>query len=112
MVTLVLKNFPDMDKMDLAANGDIIPKSDPNKVMLKTQLGDELVISNLQKTPEYKSGKDFNAGDVGEAALGAGVYAVSSSLQNITEKDIFDVLKQLENSELVGKNNPKRRCKW
>ena len=23
--------------MDLAANGDIIPKSDPNKVMLKTQ---------------------------------------------------------------------------
>ena len=62
--------------MDLAANGDIIP-TDPNKVMLKTQLGDELVISNLQKTPEYKSGKDFNAGDVGEAALGAGVYAVS-----------------------------------
>ena len=70
------KEFPDMDKMDLAANGDIIPKIDPNKVMLKTQLGDELVISNLQKTPEYKSGKDFNAGDVGEAALGAGVYAV------------------------------------
>ena len=46
--------------------------------MLKTQLGDELVISNLQKDTEYKSGKDFNAGDVGEAALGAGVYAVSS----------------------------------
>ena len=34
------KEFPDMDKMDLAANGDIIPKSDPNKVMLKTQSGD------------------------------------------------------------------------
>ena len=43
-----------MDKMDLAANGDIIPKSDPNKVMLKTQSGDELVISNLQKTLNTK----------------------------------------------------------
>ena len=43
-----------MDKMDLAANGDIIPKTDPNKVMLKTQSGDELVISNLQKTPNTK----------------------------------------------------------
>ena len=28
-------------------------------------------------------------------------------VQNITEKDIFDALKKLENSELVGKNNPK-----
>ena len=55
---------------------ETLSQTDPNKVMLKTQSGDELVISNLQKTPEYKSGKDFNAGDVGEAALGAGVYAV------------------------------------
>ena len=35
MVTLVLKNST-WDKMDLAANGDIIP-TDPTKVMLKTQ---------------------------------------------------------------------------
>lgn len=100
--------IPDMDKMNLSPNGDIQPVTDPNKVKLKTQTGDELVISNLQKTPEYKSGKDFNAGDVGEAALGAGVYAVfTNRSQTVTEEDIFKVFAQLEGGELVGKNNLK-----
>ena len=100
--------IPDTDKMDLAPNGDIKPVTDPNKVKLVTQDGDELVISNLQKTPEYKSGKDFNAGDVGEAALGAGVYAVfQKRSQNVTEEDIFKIFAQLEGGELVGKNNLK-----
>ena len=47
--------IPDIDKMNLSPNGDIQPVTDPNKVKLVTQYGDELVISNLQKTPEYKS---------------------------------------------------------
>lgn len=102
------KEFPDADKMDLAPNGDIIPKTDPSKVLLKAQNGDEITISSLQKTPEYKSGKDFNAGDVGEAALGAGVYAVFiKRSQDITEKDVFDTFKKLAGGELVGKNNLK-----
>ena len=102
------KEFPDADKMDLAPNGDIIPKTDPSKVMLQAQNGDEITISSLQKTPEYKSGKDFNAGDVGEAALGAGVYAVFiKRSQDITEQDVFDTFKKLAGGELVGKNNLK-----
>jgi hypothetical protein len=102
------KEFPDADQMDLAPNGDIIPKTDPSKVILQAQNGDEITISSLQKTPEYKSGKDFNAGDIGEAALGAGVYAVFvKRSQGITEADIFDIFKKLEGGELVGKNNLK-----
>ena len=102
------KEIPDADQMDLAPNGDIIPKTDPSKVILQAQNGDEITISSLQKTPEYKSGKDFNAGDIGEAALGAGVYAVFvKRSQGITEADIFDIFKKLEGGELVGKNNLK-----
>lgn len=101
-------DIPSTETMDLAPNGDIVPVADPNKVVLRTTSGDELVLSALQKTPEYKSGKDFNAGDVGEAALGAAVYAVfQSRKQEITEEDIFNVFKQLAGGELIGKNNLK-----
>lgn len=101
-------NIPSTENMDLADNGDIIPVSDPSKVVLRTADGDELVLSSLQKTPEYKSGKDFNAGDVGEAALGAAVYAVfQSRKQQISEEDIFKVFAQLAGGELIGKNNLK-----
>ncbi len=101
-------DLPSTDKMDLTDNGDIVPVSDPNAVILRTKDGDQLNIAILQKTPEYKSGKDFNAGDVGEAALGAAVYAVfQMRKQEITEADIFKVFAQLEGGELLGKNNLK-----
>lgn len=101
-------DIPSTDKMDLSANGDIVPVGDPNKVVLRTADGDELTIASLQKTPDFKSGKDFNAGDVGEAALGAAVYAVfQSRKQDINEADIFSVFKQLAGGELIGKNNLK-----
>ena len=43
----------DIDKMNLSPNGDIQPVTDPNKVKLVTQDGDELV-TQPQKTPNTK----------------------------------------------------------
>lgn len=101
--------FPDVDKMNLAPNGDVIP-ADKNvaKLVLTTTAGDELTFGALQKTAEFKGGKTFNAGDIGEGMLGAAVTAKFLARENdITEKDVLNVLKKLGDGELVGKNNMK-----
>lgn len=101
--------FPDMEKMELAANSDVIP-ADKNvaKLVLTTTNGDELTFGALQKTAEFKGGKTFNAGDIGEGMLGAAVTARFIARENeITEQDVLNVLKKLGDGELVGKNNMK-----
>lgn len=100
--------FPELDDMDIGVNGDIKPVADPNKVGLETTDGEPIVISSFQKTPDYKSGRDFNAGDIGEAALGAAVYAKFIARdKDINEKSILDIFAKLEGGELQGKSNLK-----
>ena len=100
--------MPEMDDMNLAANNDLIPEQDPNKVELTTTTGEKVLLSDLQKTAEYKGGKSYNTGDVAEGALGAAIYAkFMASGEEITEQTVYDVLAQMTNSELVGKNNLK-----
>lgn len=99
--------FPSVDTMDLSPNGDINPV-DKNvaKLMLNTTSGDELPFSAIQKTADYKGGRTFNAGDIGEGMLGAAVTAkFIAREQEITEKDVLAVIKSLGEGELVGKNN-------
>lgn len=98
--------FPDTEKMNLTSSGSIIP-ADPRagKLKLTTITGDELTVSQLQKTPEFKGGKEFNTGDIGEGMLGAAVTAKFIKRdQDITEKDVLDVIKKLGKGTPAGKN--------
>jgi hypothetical protein len=104
--------MPDIDGMNLGPNGDLIPVSNPNKVDLETTDGESIAISSFQKTPDFKSGKDFNAGDIGEAALGAAVYArFLARKKKITEQDVLNIFSKLKSGKLLGKNNLKGSVK-
>ena len=100
-------DIPDVDKMNLSANGDIIPADGQvAKLELETTSGDTVTFSALQKTAEYKGGRTFNAGDIGEGMIGAAVTARFIARENeITEADVLNIIKKLGDGELVGKNN-------
>lgn len=98
--------IPDVDKMELSPNGDVIP-ADPKvaKLILKTTNDDEVTFSSLQKTADFKGGRTFNAGDIGEGMLGAAVTAKFLAREgDITESDVLNVLKKLGKGELEGNN--------
>lgn len=101
--------MPDMGDINLSPNNDVIP-ADPKvaKIELETKDGKPVLLGYLQKTPEYKGGRTFNAGDIGEGLLGAAVTArFVARDKDITEEDVLAILKQMGEGELVGKNNMK-----
>lgn len=101
--------WPDMEDMNLTPNNDIIPvDSKIASLMLQTTSGDDIPMSALYKTAEYKGGKDFNSGDIGEGALGAAVTAKFLARgKDITEQDVMEIITKLGSGEKEGKNNLK-----
>jgi hypothetical protein len=110
-----LDSVPTTDTLKLADNGDLIPE-DPALVRalrLETDSGETVTTSLLQKTAEFKGGKNYNAGDVAEAALGAAVTALFGKRgAEITESDVLKVIKALGEGKLVGKNNKFGKMKF
>jgi hypothetical protein len=61
---------------------------------------DTVPVGHVHKSDKFKSGKGFNAGDVGEAFLGAAATAKFRSPNvDITEEDIINVLKSMTITE-------------
>lgn len=108
-------SVPTTDTLSLADNGDLIP-ANPDLVRalkLETQSGEIVTTSQLQKTAEFKGGKNYNAGDVAEAALGAAVTALFGKRgAEVSEADVLKVIKGLGEGELVGKNNKFGKMKF
>lgn len=100
--------MPPQEEMNLSDNGDIIAVGVPQDIVLTTTSGDQLKLSSLQKTAEYKSGKEFNTGDIAEGVLGAAIAArFLKREKDITEEDVVEVLKAMGGGELIGKRNLK-----
>jgi hypothetical protein len=95
------------ENVNVDDRGYLIPaKSLPSKISVKIKGSDQYVpTGQIFKTPEMKgSKKPFNTGDVGEAFLGAACTAKFEKLgEEITEKDVVDVLKRMTVTE-EGKN--------
>jgi len=98
--------FPEIADMNLKSNGDIEP-ADPKVAALRlvTIDGREITFGALLKTPDFKGGKTFNAGDIGEGMLGAAVTAKFLARdRDITEADVINVIKKLGAGEQIGNN--------
>ena len=95
------------ENVNVDDRGYLIPAGDtPKSIAVKIQGSDATIpTGQIFKTSEMKgSKKPFNTGDVGEAFLGAACTAKFEKLgEEITEKDVLDVLKRLTVTE-EGKN--------
>ena len=97
--------IPDAEQIEADNGGKIIPKSDPNKIPLKTSTGGEIFIGQLRKPPEFGSKKGFNTGQIAEGALGAAVTARFLKREGeITSQDVLNVLENLGAGTESGKN--------
>ena len=97
--------LPDASEISADSGGKILPKSDPNKVPLKTDTGATIYIGQLRKPPEFGSKKGFNTGQIAEGALGAALVARFIKREgSITSEDTIDVIKQLGAGTESGKN--------
>jgi len=97
----------DKENVNIDDRGYLIPVGDtPKSITVKINGSDATIpTGQIFKTSEMKgSKKPFNTGDVGEAFLGAACTAKFEKLgEEITEKDVLDVLKRLTVTE-EGKN--------
>ena len=95
------------ENVNVDDRGYLIPVGDvPKSVSVKVQGSDNYIpTGQIFKTPEMKGQKKpFNTGDVGEAFLGAACTAKFEKLgEEVTEKDVLDVLQRLTVTE-EGKN--------
>ena len=97
--------IPDADSITADSGGKIVPQTDPNKVILKTQSGAEVTIGQLRKPPEFGSAKGFNTGQIAEGALGAAVTARFIKREGeVTPDDVMKILQSLGSGEESGKN--------
>jgi len=97
--------IPDAETIQADGGGKVIPQSDPNKVILKTQFGGEVSIGQLRKPPEFGSKKGFNTGQIAEGALGAAVAARFIKREGeITPDDVMSIIIGLGAGEESGKN--------
>jgi len=97
--------IPDADSIPADSAGKIIPQSDPNKLILKTQLGGEISIGQLRKPPEFGSKKGFNTGQIAEGALGAAIAARFTKREgDVTPQDVIDIINAIGAGEESGKN--------
>lgn len=97
--------IPDASEISADSGGKIFPKSDPNKVPLKTETGATVYIGQLRKPPEFGSKKGFNTGQIAEGALGAALVARFIKREgSITSQDTMNIIKQLGSGNESGKN--------
>jgi len=98
--------FPDLANMNLDANGLIIPATqNANSVELTTVDGDVVRLTGIQKTEEYKGGKEFNSGDIAEGLIGAAVAArFIARDKDIQTRNVLAVLKDLGPGSIAGRS--------
>lgn len=97
--------IPDAKEINADSAGKIFPKSNPNRVPLKTDKGATIYIGQLRKPPEFGSKKGFNTGQIAEGALGAAITARFIKREGqITAEDVNAVLRALGNGQESGKN--------